>query len=297
MTSPIIETQALKKTFGRVEAVCSVDLAVPAGSICGFLGRNGAGKSTTIKMLLGMVWPTSGAGRVFGKDIRDPRASLEIRSGTGFVGEDKRLYHYMTVEQIIRFTRSFYPTWRHDLERELLHQFQLPLDRRTGQLSKGMRTKLAMLLAMARGASLLILDEPTEGLDPVAVEEVLQLLVRMAAEGATIFFSSHQIAEVEQIADYVSIIEQGRILVQEPLDQLKTRHRRIQLLFERDGPRPPLSAPGIVAAHTEGRTVSMLAGNNLEEILDQARALRPVSLQVIPASLKEIFLETVKAKH
>jgi len=148
MTDLLIETHSLTKRYGGVEAVRSLNLKVPAGSICGFLGKNGSGKSTTIKMLLGMTWPSSGNATVLGHSIRDARASVEVRRRIGFVSEDKRLYHYMTVEQMIHFTRSFFPRWRDDMEQKLLRQFELPIGRKTGQLSKGMRTKLALLLAL-----------------------------------------------------------------------------------------------------------------------------------------------------
>jgi ABC-2 type transport system ATP-binding protein len=294
MSQLVIETHALRKTYGHVEAVRCVDLSVPAGSICGFLGKNGSGKSTTIKMLLGMTWPTGGSGLVLGQSIRDTYESTEIRRRIGYVSEDKRLYHYMAVDQIIRFTRSFFPKWRDDLEQQLLRQFQLPLTRKTNDLSKGMRTKLALLLALCRSADLLILDEPTEGLDPVATEEVLRLLAQLAAEGSTIFFSSHQIAEVEQIADRVAIINDGDLLLQESLDDLKERYRRIQLLFDHDVPGAALRIPGVQAAYANGPAMSLLAGSNIDEIIAIAKSLHPVSLEVTTVNLKEIFLECAR---
>jgi ABC-2 type transport system ATP-binding protein len=158
-----------------------------------------------------------------------------------------------------------------------------------------MRTKLALLLALCREAELLILDEPTEGLDPVATEEILQLLTRMAAGGTSIFFSSHQIAELEQIADRVAIINDGSLVVQEPLDHLKERYRRIQLLFDRDAPQNWLKIPGIEASHAEGRAISVLASSNIDEIVRIASSLEPVSVEVSGVNLKEIFLECVRA--
>ena len=210
----VIETADLRKHYDGVEALRGLSLQVPAGSIYGFLGRNGAGKTTTIKVLLGMARPTSGHARVFGLAADAQDASVDIRRRTGFVSDDKDLYDYMTVEEMIRFTAAFFPRWRADLEQRYLRKFELPLDRKVKALSRGMRTKLALLLALCRGAELLILDEPTSGLDPAMTEEVLQALVaHVASEEMTVFFSSHQIAEVDQIADHVAIIDRGRAVV------------------------------------------------------------------------------------
>ena len=162
----VIETADLRKTYGDVEAVRGLNLQVPAGSIYGFLGRNGAGKTTTIKVLLGMARPTGGRARVFGLAADVQETSVHIRRRTGFVGEDKGLYDFMRVGEMIRFTAPLFPRWRADLEERYVRKFELPLDRKIKLLSRGMRTKLALLLALSRGAELLILDEPTSGLDP-----------------------------------------------------------------------------------------------------------------------------------
>jgi ABC-2 type transport system ATP-binding protein len=194
----VIETQDLTKRYGNVEAVRAVSFQVRDGCITGFLGRNGAGKSSTIRMLLGMISPTAGTGTVLGHRIDDPKQSLLIGRRVAYVGEDKGLYAYLTVEQMVRFTRSFYPDWRPEIEQCLLKDYQMPLRRKVKALSKGMRTKLALLLALSRRTDLLILDEPTEGLDPVSIEELLQTLAGVAADGTAVFFSSHQLAEVER---------------------------------------------------------------------------------------------------
>lgn len=184
----VIETCDLCKQFGTVQAVSALNLRVARNQVTGFLGRNGAGKSTTLKMLLGMTHPTSGSGLLLGRSITDPNQDLEARRQVAYCGEDKQLYAYMTVQQLIRFTASFYPDWRSDAASRLLDQFQLPPGRKIKALSKGMRTKLALLLALARRPSLLILDEPTEGLDPVAIEELLQTLSGLPADGTSVFF-------------------------------------------------------------------------------------------------------------
>ena len=157
-----------------------------------------------------------------------------------------------------------------------------------------MRTKLALLLALSRAANLLILDEPTSGLDPVVTEEVLQSLVaHVGREEMTVFFSSHQIAEVDQIADYVAIIDRGRSVVTGALEDLREKYRRIQLVFDGDAPEAAFRAPGVVRVRRKGRVLTVLSSAGADRILDEARALGPVSTDVVPVALKEIFLETV----
>ena len=290
----VIQTADLRKHYGSAEALRGLSLEVPKGSIFGFLGRNGAGKTTTIKILLGMAHATGGDARVFGLSAGSPTEGVEIRRRTGFAGEEKDLYDYMTVDEIVRFTAAFYPRWRADLEQRYRRAFALPADRKVKALSRGMRTKLSLLLALCRGADLLILDEPTSGLDPAATEEMLQALVAHAgAEAMTVFFSSHQIAEVEQIADRIAIVDRGRTVVTGSLDELRESYRRIQLVFDGDAPDPVFRSPGIVRTRRQGRVVSVLASTGADAIVREARALNPVAVDVGPMSLKDIFLESV----
>jgi ABC-2 type transport system ATP-binding protein len=290
-----IETTELWKTYDDgMEALRGLSLQVPRGSIYGFLGRNGAGKTTTIKVLLGMARPTRGSAKVFGLDAGAATSSIEIRRRTGFVSEEKELYAYMTVEEIIQFTRRFYPRWRGDLQERYLRTFELPLERKVKTLSRGTRTKLALLLALCRGADLLVLDEPTSGLDPAMTEQVLQALVaHVGAEEITVFFSSHQLAEVDQIADRVAIIDGGRAIVSGALDDFREKYRRVQFVFDGDAPEPSFRAPGVERVRREGRVLTVLTSQGAEPILDEARALNPVSVDVFRVSLKEIFLESV----
>ncbi len=294
MDELVVETIELTKRYGRFEAVSRLNFSVPRGSIYGFLGRNGAGKTTTIKMLLGMTHPTSGEVRVFGRDPQQAEQGVEIRRRTGFVSEEKQLYVGMTVEQIIDFTRPFFPTWDVRLEKQLLDMFELPLKKRVGKLSKGNRTRMALLLALARGADLLILDEPSSGLDPAMTEAVLQVLVTQASSGATIFFSTHHLAEVEQIADHVCIIEKGRALVDGALDDLKETYRRINLVFEGEVPSPLQVLAGVKQAQPQGRSLTLLASRNINDIIERARSFHALSIDVTPVTLKEIFLESVR---
>jgi ABC-2 type transport system ATP-binding protein len=268
---------------------------VPAGSICGFLGRNGAGKTTTMKLLMGLLLADAGEARVLGRTVGRNHADVEIRRRIGFVTEDKELYPYMTVAQIVRFTRSFFPRWRGDLERRYLDAFELPADRKIPQLSKGMRSKLMLLLAISRGADLLLLDEPLEGLDPAASEEVLSTLTGLAAtEGTSIFFSTHQIADVEQIADYVCIIDRGRVVVAGEIDDLKTQYQRLHVVFDGSVPPDMSWVDGVHQVRREGRTLSILASRNVDAVIGQARSLPGASVERFPVTLKEIFLEHVR---
>jgi ABC-2 type transport system ATP-binding protein len=290
-----IETSELRKNYGPVEALRGLDLSVPPGSIFGFLGRNGAGKTTAMKILLGMVRADGGSARVCGLDAISARDSIAIRRLVAFADEEKDLYLSMTVEGMIRFTRAFYPGWRQDLEEHYRRAFELRPDQEVKNLSRGTRTKVALLLVLCSGARVLMLDEPTSGLDPAAAEAVLQALVNGAAEqGTTVFFSSHQIAEVEQIADHIAIIDRGRAVVAGELEDLRLRYRRIQLVFSSDAPTEPLRTPGVVRTWREGRSLTLLSSAGAELVVQEARAFNPVSVDVTPVTLKEIFLEAVQ---
>ncbi|HLJ49473.1 MAG TPA: ABC transporter ATP-binding protein [Bryobacteraceae bacterium] len=288
----IIEVRGLKKSFKGQAALDGLDLSVPAGSIFGFLGRNGAGKTTTIKILMSLLRQDAGFASIFGSPARN---AIEARRRVGFVTEDKELYPYMTVEQIIRFTRPFFPKWRADLERRYLEMFELPRRKKIPDLSKGMRSKLMLLIAMSHEAELLILDEPTEGLDPVGVEDILRELVSLAAkDGTTVFFSSHQLEEVEQIADQIAIIDHGRAVVSGSLDDLKQRYKRLNIVLQQEMPAAVPWLDGAERVRQQGRTISFLAGRNVGALIEQAQSLPGSHVELFPVSLKDIFLEHVR---
>src|SRR5271155_3568921 len=296
MTDTIVETSQLCKSFTGKPALCGLDLRVPAGSIFGFLGRNGAGKTTTIKTLMGLLKPDSGNAHVFGIPVADADRSIEIRRRIGFVTEDKEMYPYMTVEQIIQFTRPFFPRWRKDLEQHYLKMFDLPPKRKISGLSKGMRSKLMLLLAISRGAELLILDEPTDGLDPVAIEDILREIVALTAtSGTTIFFSSHQLSEVEQIADHIGIVDQGKMIVAGSLDDMKVRYQRLRVVFQNSIELPAHWEDGVESVQQNGREASILVSCNSEAIVRQVQAIPGTVVEQFPVTLKEIFLEHVRS--
>jgi ABC-2 type transport system ATP-binding protein len=289
-----IHTERLGKSYGTVEAVKELNLSIRPHSITAFLGLNGAGKSTTIKMLLGMMRPSSGDDTILGQRISDPIESVRTRTKIAYVSENKRLYDYMTVNQMIRFTRAFYPDWRPEEEQKLLRQFKLPVDRKVRSLSKGMRTKLGLLIAFARQPELLILDEPSEGLDPVGIEELLEILVARCGEGTTVFFSSHQIAEVERIADQVCILHAGRLVLDSSLDDLRQSYRRIDLIFPSVPAEHDFRIMGVEDVRTRGHQMSVLASKNADAVVARAHDFEATSIDVTPVGLRDVFLQKVK---
>jgi ABC-2 type transport system ATP-binding protein len=292
--SPAIETAGLCKSYGSTQAVRDLNLTVQPNRITAFLGLNGAGKSTTIKMLLGMVKPTAGSGTVLGKRIDNPGDSVALRRAVAFVSEDKRLYSYMTVEQIIRFTRGFFPDWRSDLADALMRKYELPPGRKIRHLSKGMRTKLDLLLAVSRRPALLILDEPSEGLDPLGIEQLLETLVTECADGTTVFFSSHQIAEVERISDQVCVIHKGGLVMNASLDVLRQSWRQVDMVFASLPDKAAFQISGVERIRTRGQQMSVFASRNVEAIVERARDFQASTVDVTPIGLREIFLHMVE---
>ena len=283
--TPAIEVHELTKFYGPR----GLSFTVPRGSICGFLGPNGAGKTTTLRILMGLAHPGGGSARVLGTPAG---SSPEIFQRVAFVPEAKDLYPFARAGEMIRLTRSFYPNWDHALEQRLVDEFEIPLRTKCPKLSKGTRARLSLLLALCRRAELLVLDEPTEGLDPVAIEHTLRLLVEQVAErGATVFFSSHQLSEVEQISDYVVMIKQGRCVVEGELDNIRQRYRRVRCVVETSH----VELPGTLAGwRREGRFLTGFSADDAGTLSHQLAGTGVAVLESEPATLKEIFLEQME---
>ena len=234
-----VRLENVNKTFGRQKAVNNLSLDVPAGSVFGLLGENGAGKSTTIQMLIGLLRPSSGVVRTLGID--PSKDGLAVRGMVGYVPEAPCLYDWMNVREIGWFASGFHSDYRLGSERYLTKynamakSFNLDPKKKIRQLSKGMKAKVSLALALASDPELLILDEPTSGLDLMVRREFLESMVDLAGAGRTVFLSSHQIAEVERVASHVALMHEGKLLLAEPLDDLRERTFKVHLTFSGAG--------------------------------------------------------------
>jgi ABC-2 type transport system ATP-binding protein len=286
-----IRTESLVKTYGfgrkATRAVDGLSLNVPEGSIYGLLGRNSSGKTTTIRMAMGLARPTSGSIEVLGLNPWPDPSRVEMLRQVAFVPEDKANIG-LTVRKLLALNRSFYPdTWSDDLARKVVDRLELPLDTPFIKLSLGNKTKSALACAIAQRSRLLILDEPTTGLDPIALDELLRLLVEdCTADGRTIFLSTHQLAEIEQIADHIGIMDRGKILLEGPLDDIRSNFRRVTVT----GANLPGSGPQILSARREAHATQYILRDAPDEFINNLKQQGATIVDSEPLSLNEIFL-------
>ena len=228
MPEPVISVSGLSRCFGSKTALDSVSLAMPGGAVYGLVGINGAGKTTLIKHILGLLEAQSGSVRVFGLDpVADPVAVL---SKIGYLSEENDLPGWMRVDELLRYSRAFYPEWDDDYAEELRDRFALDPAARVKTLSKGQKARAGLLVALAYRPALLVLDEPSSGLDPIVRRDILGAVLRtIADEGRTVLFSSHLLDEVEEVADHVTMISGGRVVLSGALDEIKASHRGASL--------------------------------------------------------------------
>ena len=224
MSDSVIDVSNLTRRFGATTALSSVTLSLPRGAVYGLVGANGAGKTTLIKHILGLLRAESGSVRVFGLDpVADPVAVL---SRIGYLSEENDIPGWMRVDELIRYSQAFYPAWDDGYAEELRQAFALDAGARIKTLSKGQKARAGLLIALAHRPELLVLDEPSSGLDPIVRRDILGAVIRtIAGEGRTVLFSSHLLEEVEQVADHVTMISQGRIVLSASLQAIKESHR------------------------------------------------------------------------
>ena len=287
--SSVLRLNKVTKRYRGQLALDDVSLEVPPGVVVALLGENGAGKTTALRILLGLVEADAGEAEVLQLDSRTQ--GEEIRRRVGYVSERPTLYEWMTITEIGWFAAGFYPSGYLAKYRELVQQFKLPEDRKVKELSKGMRAKVALALGMAHEPELLILDEPTSGLDPLVRREFLESMVDVAAAGRTELLSSHQIGEVERVADIVAILKQGKLLAIEKLDDLKNQTRELTLTLNNGAPYLS-DVPGeVISGREHDRQWRLLVKHLDETRLETFRSLAQVrDVEVRTPNLEEIFV-------
>lgn len=287
--TPVIQFNSVCKSYRRKRVLDNVSFDIPRGVVFALLGENGAGKTTSIKTMLGMIQPDSGSARVLGFDCRTQ--DLEIRRRIGYVAEQPQLYSWMTVDEVGWFAAGFYPDGYFAEFVRHVQAFNVPREQKIDQLSKGMRAKVALALALSHDPDLLILDEPTSGLDPLVRREFLQSMIDRAASGKTVFLASHQIAEVERVADYVALMHAGKIVVVGRLDELKKE--LVQITVQVREPRVPLPDFNghVVASFRKGRQWQALVRDFSDEQVRRLQSHDFVdSFESRIPSLEEIYV-------
>jgi ABC-2 type transport system ATP-binding protein len=294
-----IEIENLTVNYGAKQILNGLSLEVPAGSIFGFLGANGAGKTTTIKTLLGFRPPTSGRARVLGYDVVSQQTEMHMY--VGYVSETSSFYDFLSVSQLCNLSRDMHRRWNQGMVDRYIQLFELPSNKPVKHFSKGMKSQLALCLALGNDPDLLILDEPTTGLDPVARQMFLTTLVREVAEaGKTVFFSSHILSEVETIADRVAVLHHGTIVLNDELDRLREMQKILRLTYLEQPSAEEMtvlrSLPGVRQLEQEGRTARLRIDGDADEITAtiQARPYALLDLEVVPVRLDELLLEYIR---
>lgn len=292
----VIATEKLTKFYGKSRGVVELDLEVNAGEIFGFLGPNGSGKTSTIRLLLDLIHPTSGRAEVFGLDSR--RHSLEIRSRLGYVPGDVVLYDGMTGSEFLRLMGSFHKANDGHRLKELQERLELDISRQTRTYSKGMKQKLAIIQAFMNDPELLVLDEPTLGLDPLMQREFYDLLLSEKARGKTIFLSSHILPEIERVCDRVGMVRDGRLVSVERVSELKHKKvRRMELFLSRELSSKELKLDGVEILSIKGKHIELKVSGNIRKLLKQLSEL-PIEDMAFPdATLEDTFMEFYGENH
>lgn len=290
-SAPAIEITALSRRFGDMLALDNVSLAVPPGLVFGLVGENGAGKTTLLKHVLGLLRAQAGTVRVFGLDpVADPPAVL---GRIGYLSEQRELPAWMRIDEFMRYTAAFYPKWDATFAEDLRRQFDLPLDAKIRHLSRGQSARAGLMAALGHRPDLLILDEPSSGLDPVVRRDIMEAIIRTVAdEGRTVLFSSHLLDEVERVCDSVAMMAHGRMVFCGELDGIKAGHHQLVLRFATAQPTAP-SLPGALHVTGSGLEWTALCNGARAEVTAAAERLGARIVGERAPTLDEIFVARV----
>ncbi len=292
MNGSAISIEGLTHRFGKLTAVDDLWLDVPAGTVCGFLGRNGAGKTTTIQILMNLLQPTEGKVEVLG--LNPERDSLALRRQVGYVAENRVMYGWMRVRELIWFNRQFYETWNQDRVDALIHRFDLDPEQKVKHLSRGMNAQLALAVALGHEPRLLILDEPASGLDVLVRRDFLESIIGLIQEeGRTVFLSSHLVHEVERVADRVAIIDKSRLVIEGMVDEVKQSVKRVAVRLP-DGVDELTEIGGLRQVQGEGPHRLLTVAEYGEEQAARIQAQGGRIVDVLDVGLEEAFVAHVQ---
>jgi len=292
MNDSVIKVENLVKYFDGRCVLDGINLNVPRGCIYGLLGRNGSGKTTTVRILLGLESPTRG--QTFLLDTKSTSLSAKVHGRIGYAAEGHNLIQNYKVSRLVKLCKDLSLQWNDEFFNHLIETFRLPTDRKVRELSIGMRAQLNLSLAMAIDPELLILDDPTLGLDTVARRQFLELAIELIQQqGRTILFCSHILSDVERIADRIGILAAGKLVVDCPLEELKERVKKLRVIFPESAPAN-LHLTEIINQQTQGREMVITVANWNQQKQTVLETFKPASCTEIPMSLEDIFIECTK---
>ena len=288
MSEPIVEIRDLSRQFKHTKALDGISLDISAGGVFGLVGENGAGKTTLIKHILGLLKAKSGSVRVFGVDpVTQPESVL---ARIGYLSEERDLPDWMTITELMKYTSAFYPKWDHELADELIKSFQLEKKQKISTLSRGQRARVGLINAAAHRPDLLLLDEPSSGLDPSVRRDILGEIIRSVADhGRTVLFSSHHLDEVQRVSDRIAMVHSGKLILFDELDSILKSHHRVVLRFGRPQSEKP-NLPGALHWSGDGAEWTALCNGELEQLKSAATDAGAEVLDQQAANLEDVFV-------
>ena len=294
MNDNTIEISHVGRRFAKTVALDDVSLNVPQGIVMGLIGENGAGKTTLIKHVLGLLKAKAGSVRVFGLDpVRDP---VGVLGRIGYLSEMRDLPEWMRIGELMRYSRPFYPDWDRAYADQLRETFELDSNQKIKTLSKGQRARTALLVALAHRPDLLLLDEPSTGLDPIVRRDIISAIIRtIAEEGRTVLLSSHLVDEVERVADSAAIIHHGQMVLTDSVDNIKEPHHRLTLRFDEPQAGAP-QLPGALSCVGGPLEWTFLCDGQIDQLKEAAKTLDAHIVEQSTPTLEDIFIARVKSK-
>lgn len=291
MSTPVVEFQSLCRRFGRKQVLDNVTFRIDRGCIFGLVGENGAGKTTLLKHILGLLKPTNGTVAVFDLDPVEKPASVLGR--IGYLSENRDMPEWMRIDQFMNFQSSFFPKWDYAYSDELIKAFELRKNQRIKSLSRGQRARVGLLIAIAHRPDLLVLDEPSSGLDPVVRRDILAAIIRTVAdEGRTVLFSSHLLDEVQRVCDHVAMLHGGKLLLCDQLESILAQHERLTIRLAEPTTIPP-SIPGSMSCRGDGREWDVISNGQSDQVRAWISSQNADILERTNPSLDDIFIARV----